>query len=474
MQDIFDGIDRTSGGEEQAAEPENTSAVTETQSGPQTGEMPEVPKTPETVQSGAPDTLNYINFVPPADSESFWEETKAVKVRSFPRMLIWLIILMVVISIMFGYIALVQRGKGSFVNLFSSKKTIDFTMPIAETPELDSKYMNDDGSYTAAGLAKAVLPSVVQIKVYSQTLFTPSSQGSGIIMSEDGYIITNAHVVSGAKYGLTVMLTDEREFSATLVGMDEATDVAVLKIGAEGLTAAQFADSDTCELGDEVVAVGSPAGYANSVTKGIISGLDRQIRAEFSATPMQCIQIDAAINPGNSGGPLFNMWGQVIGITSSKLISSSYDNIGFAITTNSAKPIIEQLISEGFVPDRGRVGIYYYAVTEENAEKNGIPSGLYVQSIDPECNVADTELAEGDIITEMNGVPTTSQDDVNALMKDARAGDEMTMKVFRPVTDKDGNFVSGEGEYFEVTFELNSERSSIHRKRDEAKSETDE
>ena len=246
-----------------------------------------------------------------------------------PRLLVWLTVLAVVIAAMFGYIAVVQRGKGSITNLFKGKgrSSVNFTMPIAETPELDGKYMNEDGTYTAAGLAKAVLPSVVQIKVYSQNVFAPTSQGSGIIMSEDGYIITNAHVVSSAKYGMTVMLYDEREFSATLVGMDEPTDIAILKIGAEDLSPAQFADSDTCELGDEVVAVGSPAGYANSVTKGIISGLDRQIRAEYSATPMQCIQIDAAINPGNSGGPLFNMFGQVIGITSSKLIFPSAPEI---------------------------------------------------------------------------------------------------------------------------------------------------
>lgn len=420
-------------------------------------------------KNDAPDSLNYINFIPPADDGDFWEETKKVRVRSFPKMLIWILLLSAIVLSMFAYIAVIQRGKGSFSNLFhwKSKSGVNFTMPIADTPVLDEKYMNEDGTYSAAGLAKAVLPSVVQINVYTQNVFTPTNQGSGIIMSEDGYIITNAHVVSGAKYGMTVILYDEREFSGTLVAMDEPTDIAIVKIGAEGLSPAQFADSDTCELGDEVVAVGSPAGYSNSVTKGIISGLNRMIRAEYSATPMQCIQIDAAINPGNSGGPLFNMWGQVIGITSSKLIASTYENIGFAITTNSAKPVIEALMSDGFVPDKGRVGIYYYAISEESAEKYGIVPGISVQKIDPECNVAKTDLQAGDIITEMNGKKTTTIEDVTELMKEMKAGDEMTFKVYRPVLDEDGNYVKGEGEYFEVTFELNSEKTAIQRSKDD-------
>ena len=165
------------------------------------------------------------------------------------------------------------------------------------------------------------------------------------------------------------MLYDKTEYSAKVIGADDSTDIAVLKIAGKDLTAAQFADSDTCELGDDVVAIGSPAGYENSVTKGIISGLDRSIRAENSATPMSCIQIDAAINPGNSGGALFNSFGQVIGITSSKLVATSYDNIGFAITVNSAKPIIEELIEHGYIPDKGRVGIYYYAISESYSQE---------------------------------------------------------------------------------------------------------
>ncbi len=401
------------------------------------------------------DSLLYINRVlPDPDEADFWEEVEQVKSHRFSKRVLWIITVAVVILLILSYTIALQHGKGWFTSLFKSDETIEFTLPIAETPELDDKYQNKDGSYTAAGIAKAVLPSVVELKVYTEDAVIPSSQGSGIILSEDGYIVTNAHVIDGADFGITVVLYDETEYAATIVGSDSSTDIAVIKIGADGLTPAQFADSDLCELGDEVVTVGSPAGYTNSVTKGIISGLDRLIRAENSATAMNCIQIDAAINPGNSGGALFNMYGQVIGITSSKLMSTSYDNMGFAITTNSAKPIIEELMENGYIPDRGRVGITYYAITEDSAEIYGLVAGLYVVTIDEECNVAQTELQEGDIITEMNGVATSDSNQVTEIMNELKAGDTMTCKVYR--LNEDGSY-----EEFEITFELNSDKTAM-------------
>jgi serine protease Do len=255
------------------------------------------------------------------------------------------------------------------------------------------------------------------------------------------------------------MLYDKTEYIASIVGSDSSSDIAVLKIGASGLTPAQFADSDTCELGDEVVTVGSPAGLENSVTKGIISGLDRQIHSESSSTSMNCIQIDAAINPGNSGGPLFNMWGQVIGINSSKLVSSSYDNIGFAITVNAAKPIIEELMEKGYVADKARIGITYYAISEEKAELMNVEPGLCVVSIDEDCNIAETEIQQGDIIMELNGTPTSDNDAVSEVMNGLEPGDKMTCKVYRPSTEENASVE--DGEYFEITFKLNSDKNSF-------------
>lgn len=404
--------------------------------------------------------LRYINFIPQKPDEDFWLEvdhTPVIKRRSGRAFQI--ILTVILILLILGYTIMVGRGKGWFTNIFKGKQNIEFTLPIAETPQQDEKYYNDDGTYTASGLAKSVLPSVVQINVYSQNALAATSQGSGIIMSEDGYIITNAHVVDSESYGITVKLSDGKEYSAKIVGSDASTDIAVLKISAKGLTPAQFADSDKCELGDDVIAIGSPAGYENTVTKGIISGLDRQIRAENSATAMTCIQIDAAINPGNSGGPLFNMWGQVIGITSSKLVSSSYDNIGFAITINSAKPVIEQLIEYGYIPDKPRMGITYYSISEETAKLYDVEPGMCVVTIDENCNVADTELSEGDIIMTLNGQAAYDTNKVSKIMGDLKAGDKMTCKIFRP--SKEENAKKSDGEYFDITFSLNADQPFI-------------
>lgn len=405
--------------------------------------------------------LVYINFTPAdPESEDFWDDVAKASPKKRSKKLFFGICAILLALIICGYSILLGHGRGWAANLFGDKR-IEFTLPIADTPELDDKYYNADGSYTAAGAAKAALPSVVQIQVYSENLLAPSGQGSGIIISEDGYIVTNAHVVKNSDFGLTVMLYDKTEYSAKIVGSDDSTDIAVLKIGAHDLTPAQFADSDKCETGDEVIAVGSPAGYENSVTKGIISGLGRKIHAENSATAMECIQIDAAINPGNSGGPLFNMWGQVIGITSSKLVSESYDNIGFAITVNSAKPVIEELMEYGYIPDKPRIGISYYTLSKEAAALYDVEAGICIAEIDEECNVAETELKVGDIITEMNGAEASDEDAVSEIMNGLKAGDTMTCKVYRP-SDEEGAELA-DGEYFEITFKLDSDKTSMIR-----------
>ena len=435
------------------------------------GEVGEVAEKAENAEESAEpadvNKITYINFIPPDPGDSgFWKDA-AVNGKGRLRKLPFLICAIVLMLAICTYAVMLGRGKGWFSNIIKGKENMSFTLPIADTPELDDKYYNADGSYTSAGAAKAVLPSVVQIQVYSKNALVPTSQGSGIIISEDGYIVTNAHVISDSDYGITVSLYDKTQYAAKIVGSDDSTDIAVLKIGAEGLTPAQFADSDKCELGDEVITVGAPAGYENTVTKGIVSGLNRQIHAENSATPMQCIQIDAAINPGNSGGPLFNMWGQVIGITSSKLVSTSYDNIGFAITVNSAKPIIEELMEKGYIPDKPRIGISYYIVNAEAAKLNNVEAGIYVMDISDDCNVAKTDLKVGDIITEMNGKAVTDTDVVTEIMSGLKAGDSMTCKVYRP-SQKEGAKLE-DGEYFEIEFKLNSDKTSMIEQKEKSK-----
>ena len=316
---------------------------------------------------------------------------------------------------------------------------------------------DENGRYTTEGLVKAVTDTVVEIQIFKTgSGFVPTSQGSGIIISENGYIVTNAHVVNDATLGIRVVLQDGAVYDAVVIGRDEKTDIAVIKINAANLNFAAFADSSGVSLGEDVVAIGAPAGFANSVTKGIVSGLNREIAAQNGDIKMECLQLDAAINPGSSGGAVFNMYGQVIAISSSKLASSSYDGIGFAITTNAAKPIIESLIEHGYVTGRIRIGITFYGVSDEMAAsaKVEMKPGLYVVSIDEECDIANTALEPDDVITHINGAEVKSLDDVKDLLEDAAPGDEVTASVFRPA-------LSGSGETFEIKFKLMEDNSGL-------------
>lgn len=228
----------------------------------------------------------------------------------------------------------------------------------------------------------------------------------------------------------------------------------MIKIQAQGLQAAEFGDSTQVNAGEEVVAIGSPAGYYGTVTKGIVSGVNRRIRLENSSIIMNCIQIDAAINPGNSGGALFNMWGQVIGITSSKLASSDYEGIGFAVSIDEAKPVIEELMEKGYVAGRVKIGVTYYAVSDTTAEIYGIKPGICIVSINPDCDVANTDLAEGDIITEIDGNSTAGEVDIASLFSGKQAGDEVACKVYRK-TD------SGDEKEFEIKFKLMADNGGL-------------
>lgn len=352
-------------------------------------------------------------------------------------------------------------GKGWLSNAFSKNDDrINFTLPIYDTPTIDDSYYQSDGRYTTEGLAKALSPSVVAIVVYydfsAQSIATPTAQGSGIIFSEDGYIVTNAHVVDGEILALKVVLSDETEYSARIIGSDTKSDIAVIKIDASGLQPAQFADSDTVDPGEDVVAIGSPAGLYGSITKGVVSAVGREIRTSVDNIDMECIQIDAAINPGNSGGALFNMWGQVVGIISSKLSATYYDGIGFAISTNAAKPIIEELIEYGSVQSRVRIGITFYGINKTAAEIYGYPiTGLYIDSIADDCDISNTELQPGDVITHIEDKEVTSQGEVIKALNGYKPGDTVTAKVSRLNSDQTQVIST-----FEITFALEKDDSS--------------
>lgn len=361
--------------------------------------------------------------------------------------------------LIFGVSARMVFGKGwihRIIDREAPKKT--FTLPIAEYPELEDKFYQPDGRYTVEGVYEAVSPSIVTIESFTEeSAFAAYGQGSGIIMSDDGYIITNAHVIEQANLAIKVRLKDGTEYSATVVGSDVKSDIAVIKVDAKNLPAAQFGNSDAISQGEQVVAIGSPAGLESSVTTGIVSGVDRMIRVEATNISMSCIQIDAAINPGNSGGALVNMWGQVIGITSSKLDALEYDNIGFAIEMSAAQPIIEQLMENGAVIGRPRVGISFYEISDARAEIEGTPAGLQIAEISEDCDIANTDLQVGDYITDMNGTKVRSADDVYGIILKMSPGDEITANVTRVLE-------TGKIYKFEITFKLMADDTFIENK----------
>lgn len=363
--------------------------------------------------------------------------------------------LLVIFAVLFAMTARFVFGKGWIKNMLNKTGNFQsFTIPTVTHPELEDKYYQSDGRYTVEGIANLCKPSIVTIETYiDSTIFAAYGQGSGIIMTEDGYIITNAHVIEEARLAIIVRLFDGTDYNATVVGVDKKSDLAVIKINASNLTPAQFGDSSQLEVGEQVVALGSPAGLEASVTTGVVSGLDRMVKVQSENISMSCVQIDAAINPGNSGGALINMWGQVVGITSSKLEAIEYDNIGFAIAFNSAKPIIEELIEHGRILGRPRVGISFLEVSDTEAMVFGIPAGLHIAEISPECDIASTELAVNDVITEMNGVKVRSAEDVYDIILNMHPGDEITASVTR--LDETGKEIK-----FTITFKLMEDASS--------------
>ena len=261
-----------------------------------------------------------------------------------------------------------------------------------------------------------------------------AAAGSGFILSADGYVLTNYHVVENSD-SITVSLYNGEEYDATLVGCDQSNDIAVLKIDAEGLTPAVLGDSDNLNVGDQVVAIGNPLGELTfSRTTGAVSALNREVTLSSNVT-MDLIQTDCAINSGNSGGALFNLYGEVIGITNAKYSSSSsgseasIDNIGFAIPMNHVKNIVKSIIETGSIT-KPYIGVTVTAVSSE-AQAYGLPTGAAVRSVEEDSPAAKGGLEANDIITEVNGTTITSSSDLVSYVGEQAPGDELKLKVYR-------------------------------------------
>lgn len=282
------------------------------------------------------------------------------------------------------------------------------------------------------------IPSVVTIRTSRQNGY---GVGTGIVLTEDGYILTNSHVIEDG-YAVTVVLNSGTEMTAELVGRDGQTDLAVLKIRAQNLVPAELGTSDELAVGDEALAIGNPLGeqLRGTLTNGIISAINRDVMV--SGRVMTLIQTTAALNEGNSGGPLINLKGQVVGINTIKMMSnySTIEGLGFAIPTTLAKPIVEELIAQGYLTDRLTIGLY------------GRPAeyGVYVESVIDGTGAADAGLQSGDLITAVNGTAVSTVEEVNEIKSGFRPGDLLRLTVVRngenlylDVEIRDQNDISG-------------------------------
>ncbi len=313
------------------------------------------------------------------------------------------------------------------------------TLDITDLPKEDTNNTDSTGRMTTASVNKAVGPSVVGIVTYTKSAgYQVAGQGSGVIMSQDGYIVTNAHVVESENprqpiAKIEIVLDNGETYVGKLLGADTKSDLAVVKIDKTGLKPAVFGNSDKLEVGETVIVIGNPSGleFAGSLTQGVVSALNREVLLSKSGETMKYIQTDAAINPGNSGGALVNQFGQVVGISSAKIVAEGYEGMGFAIPINIAKPVIDSIVKNGYVKGRVKIGITYVPISETLAQLNGIPVGLRVRSFDETADVAKKGIQLGDIITKMDGKAVFDSSTIAEALKGKKPGDTIKLTIYR-------------------------------------------
>lgn len=336
--------------------------------------------------------------------------------------------------------------------ILNNKSSIISNNNSSSTSQINNNLVSlKEYSNTGIAVASKVLPSVVGITVefpvssiFSFGSSTAEASGSGIIISEDGYILTNNHIVSSSSSSYyyevgeaskvqVYLYNDETPYEATIVGTDEQTDLAVIKIDKTGLTAAEIGDSDSVTVGEFCMAVGNPLGMQSSVSAGIISAKNREITTDGKT--FKLLQTDAAINAGNSGGALVNSNGEIIGVNTLKISSTGVEGMGFSIPINSAKPIYEQLIEYKKVK-RPTIGITGRDLDEKLAQKHNLVVGIYVLSVSEFSAAEKAGIKVGDVIVEADGTAVKEMDELNEIKNKHQIGDIMTLKVNRDGEEK--------------------------------------
>ena len=315
----------------------------------------------------------------------------------------------------------------------TESKDAEIKLPRAElAPDFKVTLSNEHGKeLSLQELYDQCSKSIVAIKGYQDGV-DGYYWGSGIILSKDGLILTNTHVIENCDTA-SVTLFDNSSYDAALVGADSTSDIAVLRIEATGLTPASFGDSAELAIGDKVAAIGNPLGetFRMTLTDGIISAIDRGI--SYNGHSMTLLQTNTAINEGNSGGALFNMYGQVIGVTNMKMMSSysSIEGIGFAIPSSTIAAVADSLMQYGEVRGRTAIGITVGAIPENVTSHYDLPTGLYVSAVEEKSDAAAKGIQQGDIITAVNGNPASATSDILTVKNTLSVGDTITVTIWR-------------------------------------------
>lgn len=412
-------------------------------------------------------------------SSSFYNEShkdkgkgNKKKPRASVKSIIVPMIVMALISSLLTAGIVVSYFTYGFPNISNNQNDSHNPQNTAST-EIKQIKIIDESTSAETIVYEKVSPSIVGIRVkyvYSDWLFGNKENvgsGSGIIYDDGGHIITNNHVIEAAMTSaneiaqnakIEVILPHQvnESYEAIVIGRDVETDIAILKIEATNLPAAEFTDSDQIKVGQKAIAIGNPAGFElmGSLSSGVVSGLNRQIEFD-DGTTLKLIQIDAAINPGNSGGALLNSEGKVIGINTSKIGGMSYEGLGFAIPSNNAVEIADNLIVKGYVPGRPQIGIIVNRnFTSEVAENNGVPEGILVDEVEPLSAAYMADIQAGDIITKFDGVEIKSFEELEFEKNKYKAGDKVELLIYR--MPKEGK--PSQGQYKTISLTLGEKR----------------
>ena len=309
-------------------------------------------------------------------------------------------------------------------------KNTDVTLELSDTP-VSVENIPQEGGLSLQSIYSKAIPSVVSISCSTRN---GASTGSGVVLSQEGYILTNAHVVDGAQT-LTVLLHDGTGHNARILGQDSFSDIAILQIEATGLVPAEFGDDRSLRVGDAVVAIGDPLGIElrGTMTNGIVSAINRDIHTD--GRTMTLIQTNAALNPGNSGGPLLNCYGQVVGINTMKMGDNmnvaGVEGLGFAIPSTTVKDVVDQLLSQGYVSGRPSIGITVQRLSTFDQLYYGLPQGLFISEVEADSAAANCGIRAGDVLIGFDGQPTADTDTLQQLLYTHKAGDIVSVNIYR-------------------------------------------